>query len=95
MADGRLAVRLGLNNINGMVKEAAWRIEEARAAAPSKTRAMRGYEGPGVGQCPGDADGQPAHGHVGCRGERAGAGFDARDDHCRTRAGAGAAHGSR
>lgn len=36
MADGRLAVRLGLNNINGMVKEAAWRIEEARAAAPFK-----------------------------------------------------------
>ncbi|WP_240317671.1 hypothetical protein [Janthinobacterium lividum] len=36
MADGKLAVRLGLNNINGMVKEAAWRIEEARAAAPFK-----------------------------------------------------------
>jgi error-prone DNA polymerase len=36
MADGRLAVRLGLNNINGMVREAAWRIEEARAAAPFK-----------------------------------------------------------
>ena len=36
MADGRLAVRLGLNNINGMEREAAWRIEEARAAAPFK-----------------------------------------------------------
>jgi len=36
MADGRLAVRLGLNNINGMMREAAWRIEEARAAAPFK-----------------------------------------------------------
>ncbi|MDQ4625011.1 helix-hairpin-helix domain-containing protein [Janthinobacterium lividum] len=36
MADGRLAVRLGLNNINGMVKEAASRIKEARAAAPFK-----------------------------------------------------------
>lgn len=29
---GALAVRLGLNNINGMEREAAWRIEEARAA---------------------------------------------------------------
>ena len=36
MADGRLAVRLGLNNINGREREAAWRIEEARAAAPFK-----------------------------------------------------------
>jgi error-prone DNA polymerase len=29
-ATGALAVRLGLNNINGMEREAAWRIEEAR-----------------------------------------------------------------
>jgi error-prone DNA polymerase len=29
---GQLAVRLGLNNIDGMERDAAWRIEEARAA---------------------------------------------------------------
>ena len=31
------AVRLGLNIINGMEQEAAWRIEEARAIAPFKS----------------------------------------------------------
>jgi error-prone DNA polymerase len=31
-ANAAPAVRLGLNNINGMEREAAWRIEEARAA---------------------------------------------------------------
>lgn len=32
LVSGALAVRLGLNNITGMEREAAWRIEEARAA---------------------------------------------------------------
>ena len=31
------AVRLGLNIINGMEREAAWRIEERRAIAPFKS----------------------------------------------------------
>lgn len=41
---GSLAVRLGLNNINGMERDAAWRIEEARAAkgfADTRDLAMR------------------------------------------------------
>ena len=33
---GARAVRLGLNNVRGMQREAAWRIEEARAARPFK-----------------------------------------------------------
>ena len=41
---GRPAVRLGLNNINGMEREAAWRIEEAwaaRALESARDLAMR------------------------------------------------------
>jgi error-prone DNA polymerase len=33
-ANGKFAVRLGMNNIRGMERDAAWRVEEARSARP-------------------------------------------------------------
>ena len=36
-APGQPAVRLGFNNVRGMEREAAWRIEEARAVRPFST----------------------------------------------------------